>query len=131
MITFLNCEGEAYFQLRLKIRNQTQNGLKVDIIPIDSNSEYKISVFEDDKGLNTYNCRIIGFTIGNKPDSKSFVNFDKKGNVEKFCIVDTIKIDYSEEGESNVKTINVSDIRSIYKYESDAFEDMTEIKTFR
>ena len=42
MITFLDCEGEAYFQLRLKVRNQTKDGLKVDIIPIDSNSEYNI-----------------------------------------------------------------------------------------
>ena len=131
MITFLDCVGEAYFQLRLKIRNQTPNGLKEDIISINSNSEYKISVFENENGYNTYNCKIVGFTMANKPDPKSFVNFDKKGNVEKFCVVDTLKIDYSENECSNVKTINVTDISSIHEYKTDVFEDITTVENFR
>lgn len=131
MITFLSCEGEAYFSLRIKIKNQGPKGNIEQIYPIDSAKEYKISVFETDKGLNTYNCRIVGFTMANKPDPKSFVNFDKKGNVEKFCVVDTLKIDYSEEETSNIKSINVSDIRSIEVYDNTVFEDMRSIEDFR
>lgn len=131
MITFLSCEGEAYFSFRIKIKNQGPKGNIEQIYPIDSAKEYKISVFETDKGLNTYNCRIVGFTMANKPDPKSFVNFDKKGNVEKFCVVDTLKIDYSEEETSNIKSINVSDIRSIEVYDNTVFEDMRSIEDFR
>lgn len=131
MITFLSCEGEAYFSLRIKIKNQGPKGVKEAIFPIDSKKQYKISVFENDKGFNTYNCRVVGFTMANKPDPKSFVNFDKKGNVEKFCVVDTLKIDYSEEEISNVKSINVSDIRFIEVYDNTVFEDMRQITDFR
>ena len=131
MITFLDCVGEAYFQLRLKVRNQTPNGLKEDIIPIDSKREYKMTVFDSECGLNTYNCKIIGFTMANKPDTKSFVNFDKEGNVEKFCVVDTLTIDYSEQECSNIKTINVSDIRFIHEYRTDIFENIVDIQNFK
>ena len=68
--------------------------------------------------------------MANKPDPKSFVNFDKKGNVEKFCVVDTLKIDYSEEESSGIKSINVSDIRKITEYDNTVFEDMRHIDNF-
>lgn len=131
MITFLNCEGEAYFSLRIKIKNQGEKGIIESVFDIDSKKEYKISIFDEGAGLITYNCRIVGFTMANKPDPKSFVNFDKKGNVEKFCVVDTLKIDYSEEESSGIKSINVSDIRKITEYDNTVFEDMRHIDNFR
>ena len=131
MITFLNCECDSFFSIRIKIKNQGEKGIIESLFDIDSKKEYKISIFDEGAGFVTYNCRVVGFTMANKPDPKSFVNFDKKGNVEKFCVVDTLKIDYSEEESSGIKSINVSDIRKITEYDNTVFEDMRHIDNFR
>lgn len=131
MSTFLNCVGEAYFQLKLVLKYQEKDGLKTQEVFVNSKNDYKISVADNDYGITTYNCRIVGFTLANKPDSRSLVNYDKDGNVARFCEVDTIKIDCSEEGSSMVKTVNVTDIRFLEEYSTSGFEDMTTIQNFR
>ena len=49
--TFLECNGEAYFTMRLVVKNQGENGVEESIIPIDSSKSYKIVVFDQSKGL--------------------------------------------------------------------------------
>ena len=129
--TFLNCVGEAYFNLRLVVRNQDKDGLKETSIDVKSNCTYKITVADNEYGINTYDCRIVGFTIANKPDNRSLVNYDKKGNIAKYCEVDTIKIDCSEDGRSEVRSINVADIRSIEEFSTDGIQDVTTIENFK
>lgn len=129
--TFLECNGEAYFTMRLVVKNQGENGVEESIIPIDSSKSYKIVVFDQSKGLITYDCKITGFTMANKPDARSFVNFDIDGNVQDFWVVDTLKLDCSETEHSKVVTINISDIRSVTCYDNTVFEDVRKIEQFR
>lgn len=133
-LTFLKCDAECFFQLRLTIYNQTIKGAKASVYDISSLNEYQITVVSDEEpGLKTYNCRVIGFTTRNVPDYKGFVNYDKKTNQAKLSEVDTIKIDYSENDVSQVTSISVDDIRDIkvtYAPGQD-FERIVDIKDFK
>ncbi len=133
-LTFLKTDAQCFFQLQLTVWNQTTNGAKGTIFQISSNNEYQIDVISDEApGLKTYNCRIVGFTMRNRPDYKGFVNYDKETNQAKLAEVDTIKIDYSEDGKAGVTSINVCDIRDIrltYAPGQD-FEVIRDIKDFR
>lgn len=132
MSTFLNCKGEAYFQLKLVLRYQEREGLKVQEVFVNSKNDYKITVADNEYGVCTYNCKIVGFTLANKPDPRSLVNYDKEGNSAGYCEVDTIKIDCSEAGSSMVKTINICDIRFIEEFTTEGFEYITNhVENFR
>ena len=131
MITFLKTDAKAFFQLRLSISNQGEKGMDTKSFDINSKYDYKISYVDENNNYSSILCRIIGFTLSNRPDPKSFVNYDIKGNCEKYCCVDTIKVDCSEDGHSSVRTINVRDIRDIVSYGGNDFEDVTKIKEFR
>lgn len=125
MITFLKCKANAYMKLKVLLSYQKDNKVKDIVLDIDQSKEYKISITDNDYGLLTTTCRIIGFTLTNS-DSKSIVNKETKPYT-----VDTITIDYSSDGESKVIKINVSDIRFLEEINKDDFEDMTNIKEFR
>lgn len=133
-ITFLKTEAACFFQLQINVYNQTPLGAKCTEYQISSRNEYKITVISDEApGLKTYDCRIVGFTMRNMPDHKGFVNYDKKTNQAKLSQVDTIKIDYSEEGNACMRSINVDDIRDIqitYAPGQD-FEVIRDIKDFK
>lgn len=136
-LTFLKTDAQCFFQLQLTVWNQTTNGAKGTIFQVSSLNEYQIDVISDEApGLKTYNCRIVGFTMRNRPDYydyKGFVNYDKETNQAKLVEVDTIKIDYSEDGKAGVTSINVCDIRDIrltYAPGQD-FEVIRDIKDFR
>lgn len=125
MITFLKCKANAYMKLKVLLSYQKDNEVKDIVLDIDQSKEYKISITDNDYGLLTTTCRIIGFTLTNS-DSKSIVNKETKPYT-----VDTITIDYSSDGESKVIKVNVSDIRFLEEINKDDFEDMTNIKEFR
>lgn len=116
MITFLNCEAKISFKLNLIVKYQGKKGIETKNIEIKPNTEYKISVADNEYGLVTYNCRIVNYTV------------DKKRVLE----VDTLKLDCSSKEQSFLKTINVSDIRYIEEYLTDGFEEIKkEIKEFK
>lgn len=119
MITFLSCNAKVKFQLLLDIQYQDKEGRKGKQLEIDSDTQYKISVADNDYGLITYNCRVTGYTInaGNTP--AAIVNRRTKP-----MAVDTLTIDYSENGESNVTSINVSDIRYIEAYSTSGLDEI-------
>ena len=125
MITFLKCKANAYMKLKVLLSYQKDNEVKDIVLDIDQSKEYKISITDNDYGLLTTTCRIIGFTLTNS-DSKSIINKETKPYT-----VDTITIACSSDGESKVIKVNVSDIRFLEEINKDDFEDMTNIKEFR
>lgn len=133
-LTFLKCEGQCFFQLQLNVWNQTTKGAKATIYQVSSLNEYQITTVSDEEpGLKTYNCRIVGFTMRNVPEYTGFVNYDKKTNQAKLAEVDTIKIDYSEDGVANVTSLSVCDIRDIKLISAPGqdFEVIRDIEDFK
>lgn len=119
MITFLSCNANIKFQLQITIKYQDDSGVGENTLDIDSDTEYKISVADNDYGLKTYNCRITGYTISPYKLYGSYANPNMP-----ITSVDTLTIDYSENGKSNVKVINVSDIRNLEAHSSKGFEEI-------
>ena len=122
MITFLDCNAQIDLLLNIKISFLGPNGYNELEFKISSDINYIITSVETNENtscLKTYNCKIIGFHISDNEIPTSFVNID---NIEvndrklwcpKELNVDYIKIDYSEEGKSQTKCINITDIRDI------------------
>lgn len=133
--SFLSAKGEAYFALQLRIKKMSETGKTIEtVVPVDSNSTYKITVFDSiTSSLKTYDCKIVAFSFSNIPDLRGFVNADIKGNIDpdKFMTVTSIKVDASTRESSNVVTINVSDIRDVVRYSDDVFENVTKITDFK
>lgn len=129
MINFLKCEGQAVLKLVLKVSYQLDNAIGYEVVEVDTNSVYNISV-ADDYGLKHLNGRIIAFTLCNEREVLSFVNEKTKPS-----IVDTITVDCSGDGVSDIKRINVSDIRNIEELKDSGFEeikrDTKDIDTFK
>lgn len=111
MVTFLSCDAKVKYQLQLDVDYQSDKGKETKSIIVDSDTEYKLSIADNEYGLVTYNCRITGFTMQAGSYTPAIVN--RKTKLPK---VDTLTIDYSEDGESHVRTINVADIRYIEAY---------------
>lgn len=132
MLTFLKTEARMFFNLQITVTNQTPSGPKNTVHNIQPNYEYLITVVED-SGLNTYRCRIIGFTVRNELDEKAFVNYDSQNSQDKLHQVDTVKIDYSADGRSGVKSISVDSIRdiSLFKAPGLDFDEVNKIEDFR
>lgn len=108
MISFLTCNAKAILKLVLEISYQKKNAIGKQIIEVDSDKIYKITVADNMTGLRTYNCRIIGYTMCSAEEVLTYVN-----NHTKPTVVDTLKIDYSDDNQSGVTNINVADIRYI------------------
>lgn len=121
MITFLDCNAQVYLLLNIKISFLGPNGYNELEFKISSDINYIITAVETNGNtscLKTYDCKIIGFHISDNEIPTSFVSMD---NIEvngrklypKDLNVDFIKIDYSKEGKSHIKCINITDIRDI------------------
>ena len=130
--TFLSCDGFVYPVAKLVLKYQGKQGLTTQEVWVDGRKEYKISVVDNEMGLTTYDCRITGFSLSRKHLSM-FINFGNNGDPEEPYTLDTIHIDYSENGHSQWKSINISDIRMIEEFNTEGFEDITDstIETFR
>ena len=122
MITFLDCNAQIDLLLNIKISFLGPNGYNELEFKISSDINYIITSVETNGNtscLKTYDCKIIGFHISDNEIPTSFVNIDniEVNDRKLWCLkelnVDYIKIDYSEEGKSQTKCINITDIRDI------------------
>lgn len=128
MISFLTCNAKAVLRLILEINYQEKNRIINKSFEVDNKTIYKITVADNMAGLRTYNGRIIGYTMCPEEEVLSFVNSNTKPTV-----VDTIKIDYSDEQSSHTTSINVSDIRYIEELSTSGFDEIInrQIDTFK
>lgn len=123
MINFLKCEGRAVIKLILELSYQEKNNIAHKVIEVSSNNVYRIKAVDSINGIKTICGRIISFTMCPEREVLSYVNKNTKPSV-----VDTITIDCSEDGESNICTINVCDIRSIEELCDSGFEDISQTR---
>ena len=123
MINFLKCEGRAVIRLILELSYQEKNNIAHKVIEVSSDNVYRIKVADSINGIKTICGRIISFTMCPEREVLSYVNKNTKPSV-----VDTITIDCSEDGESNICTINVCDIRSIEELCDSGFEDISQTR---
>lgn len=123
MINFLKCEGRAVIRLILELSYQEKNNIAHKVIEVSSDNVYRIKVVDSINGIKTICGRIISFTMCPEREVLSYVNKNTKPSV-----VDTIIIDCSENGESNICTINVCDIRSIEELCDSGFEDISQTR---
>lgn len=108
-ISFLSCNAKAVLKLVLEVSYQRKDRIAKQVLQVDSDKIYKITVADNMTGLRTYNCRIIGYTMCNTDEVLTcYANDDTTPTV-----VDTLKIDYSDDNKSCVTNINVADIRYI------------------
>lgn len=121
MINFLKCEGRAVIRLILELSYQEKNNIAHKVIEVSSDNVYRIKAVDSINGIKTICGRIISFTMCPEREVLSYVNKNTKPSV-----VDTITIDCSEDGESNICTINVCDIRFIEMCAG--FEDISQTK---
>ena len=123
MINFLKCEGRAVIRLILELSYQEKNNITHKVIEVSSDNVYRIKVVDSINGIKTICGRIISFTMCPEREVLSYVNKNTKPSV-----VDTITIDCSEDGESNICTINVCDIRTIEELCDSGFEDISQTR---
>lgn len=132
MINFLKCEGQAVLKLVLRTTFQKDGDGIVGCIvdEINTDSIYDITVADNEYGLKHLNGRIIAFTLCAEKEVLSFVNEKTKP-----FTVDTITVDCSGDGVSDIKRINVCDIRNISELKDFGFEeierDKKDIDTFK
>lgn len=128
MISFLTCNAKAVLNLVLEVSYQEKDKIATQTFYVSSDKVYKITVADNMTGLRTYNCRIIGYTMCTTEEVLSFVNQNTKPTV-----VDTLKIDYSEDNISKTTSINVCDIRYIEELSTSGFDEIEnrEVPTFR
>lgn len=127
MINFLKCEAKAVIKLILDVAFQDK-GVTHELIEVNTDNVYKITVADNNYGIKTLNGRIVSFTICPEREVLSFVN----QNTRPF-VVDTITIDCSDDRTSNICTVNVSDIRSVEEICDSGFEEINrkDIATFK
>ena len=128
MVSFLTCTAKAVLKLILEISYQAKDKIVNQVIEVGTDKIYKITVADNMTGLRTYNCRITGYTMCNTDEVLSFVNQNTKPTV-----VDTLKIDYSEDNVSRTTSINVADIRYIEELSVSGFDEIVnrDVPTFR
>ena len=129
MINFLKCEGRAVIRLILELSYQEKNNIAHKVIEVSSDNVYRIKVVDSINGIKTICGRIISFTMCPEREVLSYVNKNTKPSV-----VDTITIDCSEDGELNICTINVCDIRTVEELSEYGFEDISQkrdVPTFK
>lgn len=131
MISFLTCEAKCILKLVLNISYQEKDKVCNQIFEVSSDKVYKITVADNMTGLRTYNARITGYTMNTKSNS-ALVLYYANTDIEP-TVVDTLKIDYSEDNMSRTTSINVSDIRYIEELSTSGFDEITnrEVPTFR
>lgn len=126
MINFLKCEGEAVIKLILKLSYQEKDKVSYNVIEVSSDNIYRIRIVDSvNNGISikTICGRIISFTMCPEREVLSYVN-----NHTKPSVVDTITIDCSGDGKSNIRVINICDIRSIEELCDSGFEDISQTR---
>lgn len=128
MISFLTCKAEAVLHLDLTVSYQTKDKIATHTYHINGDTVYKITVADNMTGLRTYVCRITGYTMCSTEETLSFVNPFTKPTV-----VDTLRIDYSEDNVSRTAAINVCDIRYIEELYTSGLDEIVnrEVPTFK
>lgn len=128
MISFLTCNAKAVLRLVIEVSYQRSDKIAKQTFEVGSDTIYKITVADNMTGLRTYVCRITGYTMCTTEEVLSFVNQNTKPTV-----VDTLKIDYSEDNVSRTTSINVGDIRYIEELSTSGFDEIVnrEVPTFK
>lgn len=130
MINFLKCDAKAIIKLVLDLSYQERNRIAHEVIEVDNNTVYRFTVADNMFGMKTLTGRITAFTMCPEREVMSFVNQNVKPSV-----VDTITVDCSGDGVSDIKRINVNDIRNIEELKDSGFEeikrDTKDIDTFK
>ena len=129
MINFLKCDAKAIIKLILDLSYQERNKIAHKVIEVDNNAVYRFTVADNMSGMKTLTGRITAFTMCPEREVMSFVNQNVKPSV-----VDTITLDCSENGISNMHTINVCDIRTVEELSEYGFEDISQkrdVPTFK
>lgn len=128
MISFLTCNAKAVLKLILEVSYQDKDRICTQTFEVATDKVYKITVADATAGLRTYNCRIVGYTMCSTDEVLEFVNPYTKPSV-----VDTLKIDYSENNLSKTTSINVCDIRYIEELSTSGFDEIVNpvIPTFK
>lgn len=129
MINFLKCDAKAIIKLILDLSYQERNKIAHKVIEVDNNTVYRFTVADNMSGMKTLTGRITAFTMCPEREVMSFVNQNVKPSV-----VDTITVDCSENGISNMHTINVCDIRTVEELSEYGFEDISQkrdVPTFK
>ena len=128
MISFLTCNAKAVLHLVIEVSYQRSDKIAKQTFEVDSDTIYKITVADNMTGLRTYICRITGYTMCTAEEVLSFVNQNTKPTV-----VDTLKIDYSEDNVSRTASINVGDIRYIEELSTSGFDEIvnSEVPSFK
>lgn len=128
MISFLTCNAKAVLRLVIEVSYQRSDKIAKQTFEVDSDTIYKITVADNMTGLRTYVCRITGYTMCTTEEVLSFVNQNTQPTV-----VDTLKIDYSEDNVSRTTSINVGDIRYIEELSTSGFDEIVnrEVPTFK
>ena len=128
MISFLTCNAKAVLRLVIEVSYQRNDKIAKQTFEVGSDTIYKITVADNMTGLRTYVCRITGYTMCTTEEVLSFVNQNTKPTV-----VDTLKIDYSEDNVSRTTSINVGDIRYIEELSTSGFDEIVnrEVPTFK
>lgn len=128
MISFLTCNAKAVLKLILEVSYQDKDKIRTQTFEVATDKVYKITVADATAGLRTYNCRITGYTMCTADEVLSFVNPKTKP-----MVVDTLKIDYSEDNISQTTAINVCDIRYIEEMMTAGFDEILNpvIPTFK
>lgn len=128
MISFLTCNAKAILRLIIELSYQEKDKIAKQTFEVDNATIYKITVADNMSGLRTYVCRITGYTMCTTEEVLSFVNQNTQPTV-----VDTLKIDYSEDNISKTASINVGDIRYIEELSTSGFDEIVNrpIPTFK
>jgi hypothetical protein len=128
MISFLTCNAKAVLRLVIEVSYQRSDKIAKQTFEVGSDTIYKITVADNMTGLRTYVCRITGYTMCTTEEVLSFVNQNTQPTV-----VDTLKIDYSEDNVSRTTSINVGDIRYIEELSTSGFDEIVnrEVPTFK
>lgn len=129
MLNFLSCDAQSVSKLMIDISFQDKNTIRHKKFEVDTSTIYKITVADNMTGLKTYNCRIIGYSMCPTEEVLCFVSTKQQTPI----VVDTIKIDYSDNNVSKQTSINVSDIRNIEEMSTSGFDEITnrEVPTFK
>ena len=130
MINFLKCDAKAIIKLILELSYQDKNNIRHEVIEVDTNTIYRITAIDSIHGIETLIGRIKSFTLCPEREVLSYINQDTKPS-----IVDTITIKTKNVLYFNlfiIRTINVSDIRSVSELADAGFEEIphTNISTF-
>ena len=123
MPNFLKCEGSLLVKLKLDLLYEIRGNVTHKIIEVDNDTPYKISYVDSEGGYKTINGRITSCTMSNKKVIRDYVSADT--TKISFGDVDTITVDCSSLGQSEIYHIGIYDIRSVEELVTEGFEEIS------